>query len=159
MKKEFDVQSDIEMPRIYKKYITEQQPPVNLPIEKTYNKSKLFILSHDVPHSVPKPETAGVLKSVFGMFGKKAESSSSSNAGTIDKLFDEVTPEETEKLEALEKAWDVEGLYKGVQDVIAKRARDQNEITKLIYTIKIGFCENHVALSNAIRSIIVILLD
>ena len=59
------------MPRIYKKYITEQQDAVEQQVNKAYNHSKLFILSHDV-HTI-KAESKGVLGSVFGMFAKKAE--------------------------------------------------------------------------------------
>ena len=64
-------------------------------------------------------------------------------------------PEEVEQLQELEKKWDIEGLYKGVQQAIAKRAKDQNAIAKLLYSLKIGFCENHVALANAIRAAMV----
>lgn len=59
------------MPRIYKKYITDQAPAIDAQIDKSYSRSRLFILSHDVQQAA-KPEAKGVLGSVFGMFAKKA---------------------------------------------------------------------------------------
>jgi hypothetical protein len=147
--KEFDVQSDIEMPRIYKKYITDNKPPVDSLISKAYNKSKLFILSHSA-YTLEKQENKGVLGSVLGIFNKKQE-----QEVPLEKLVDEISSEEVKELEIIEQAWNIEALYKGVQDVINRRALDQHEITKIIYSLKLAYCENHVALANAIRVAIV----
>eukprot|EP00826_Nyctotherus_ovalis_P023745 TRINITY_DN1825_c0_g5_i1.p1 TRINITY_DN1825_c0_g5~~TRINITY_DN1825_c0_g5_i1.p1 ORF type:complete len:182 (-),score=42.51 TRINITY_DN1825_c0_g5_i1:506-1051(-) len=144
--KEFDVQSDVEMPRIYKKYITERQAPVDSLVLKAYNKSRLFLLSHSA-YTLEKEETKGVLGSVLGMFSKKPETPEK----PLERLVDEINPEEIEKLDTIEKAWNIEALYKGIQEVINRRAFNQNEIAKIIYSLKLAYCENHVALSNAMQ--------
>ena len=151
MKKEFDVQSDSEMPRIYKKYITEQQVIIDPPIYKAYNKSQRFILSRSV-NFLDKQENKGIIGSVFGMFGRKPDAKP-----TFEKPMDEITPEEISKLEIIERGWNIEELYKVIQEVIEHKSRDPNEIAKIIYTLKLAFCENHIALSNAIKVAIVFL--
>jgi len=153
IKNEFDVQSDIEMPRIYKKYIIEKDPGVDPMIGKAYEKSKLFIFSHNIQSEAYKTESGGIFKSVIGIFGKKPEV-----PVLCDNPMDEISTAEKEKLELIEKQWDIENLYKGVQEAITRKARDQNEITKILFTIKIAFCENHVALANSIRNIQVTLI-
>jgi len=152
--KEFDVQSDIEMPRIYKKYITDNKPPIDPLISKAYNKSKLFILSHSA-YTLEKQENKGMLESVLGIFNKKQEQTEM----PLEKLVDEISGEEIEKLEIIEQAWNIEALYKGVQEVINRRALNQNEITKIIYGLKLAYCENHLALANTMRSAIVPLFN
>ncbi len=59
------------MPKIYRKYITEQKSAVQDYMEKALRHSRQFVMLHEVYKF--REESKGLLGSVLGMFGKKSQ--------------------------------------------------------------------------------------
>ncbi len=68
---EFDVQSDPEMPTIYRKYILDRQIAVADYIARALRHSRQFVVLHEVYKF--KEESKGLFGSLLGAFGHKSE--------------------------------------------------------------------------------------
>ena len=148
LKKEFDVQSDPEMPRIYQKYIAELQSYTLDPyIEQALRHSRRFVLSQKVYEM--KKTDKGFIGNVIQAFSKNNQFEfievSAEDIKEIDKL----------KLKELEKIENLEQLYKGLQLSIESKVEDQNEVNKWFYNLQLCFCENYIALANLIPIVVV----
>jgi len=150
LKKEFSIQSDPEIPKIFKKYITEQQicKKIDDYIEKALKHSRLFIMSHSVYTIFDESDQKSFLGSLFG---KKP-------SGPIIKTHDlELQEAEMQKLPDIEKIENLEKLYKSLQTSVSNLVNDQNEVNRWFYNLQLCFCENYIALANLLPISIVFL--
>lgn len=145
LNREFAVESDPDIPRIYQSYIKDPSrfPPRSY-AQKALRNSRLFYLSREV--YATKVETKGFLDSIFSsLVGKSAPE--------FVEIGSELKDSEMAELLELERSGNLELIFKGLQRSVKLRVDDQNEVNKWFYNLQLCFCENYIALASVLPSI------